>query len=76
MEPKASFRDSNAWAEGTKMPKGLRHKTGETFSWETSEVARWIASNPIMLQHLFDRLRWSGAIAFDQETGTWGGSGA
>ncbi len=38
-----------------------------------SEVAQWIASQPEVLQYLFNKARDRGLIVFDQDTGCWRG---
>ena len=62
-----------------RMP-ALRHKTGTTFDITESEVARWLCSQPSVMQRVFDMAAHaSGAdglpfIEFDPETQTWKGT--
>jgi hypothetical protein len=72
---RALFRESKAFGTGAEMPF-LVHKPGEDFDWRASEVFQWLATNPVMLQYLFDRLRESGAIVYDRKKGGWRGTGA
>lgn len=51
----------------------LRHKVGEVFDVEKSEVVAWALSRPEVKQFLFDKMRDSGRIKYDPSTGTWSG---
>lgn len=55
------------------MPPLIHSKKGETFNIAESEVAKWIASQPDIMQKIFDTARYHGVIEFDPETGTWQG---
>jgi hypothetical protein len=57
------------------MPAGLIHQYhGEPFTAERSEVLRWIAAQPTLLNYLLNKLRCTKAIVFDKETSTWRGA--
>ena len=43
------------------------------FRWEDSEVVDYIMSHPGFMANLFQQVRKSGAILFDQESKTWRG---
>lgn len=52
----------------------LRHQLpGEDFAWNKSEVIHWLSQQPEIQKALFDYYRATGAIVFDQKTGTWKG---
>jgi len=52
----------------------LRHSLpGHPFDIERSEVARWLCSQPGIMQYVFDAAKNAGTIAYDPETGTWRG---
>lgn len=75
---------SNKWINTSKhlnvcrtMPP-LKHKRGETFDINNSEVIKWLANHPEVLMYVFevingrDRKREQ-LIVFDREAGTWSG---
>jgi len=73
---KAQARDGR-FAVAKRMPP-LRHKVeDEPFDVRESEVARWLCSQPSIMQHVFDKARGGrggvGAIEYDAESGTWRG---
>ncbi|MCH4181384.1 MAG: hypothetical protein LKF44_08345 [Atopobiaceae bacterium] len=57
----------------------LRHKTGDEFDITRSEVARWLCSQPSVMQRVFDMAAHASGtdglpfIEFDPETRTWSG---
>lgn len=54
----------------------LRHQhPGQPFSWQTSDVARWLCTRPELPGLLFRLAHNAGAIRYDAETGTWRGRG-
>lgn len=58
----------------------LRHSApGEPFDIEDSEVARWLCSQPSIMQYVFDKVSSCGKgmrfIEYDPATGLWEGVG-
>lgn len=52
----------------------LRHKEiNMQFDIRKSEAAKWICSQPEVLQKIFDMARRKGLIEYDSETNTWKG---
>jgi len=54
------------------MPPLSHNPTGE-FSWDRSEVARWLLAQPGARALLFNLARNAGAISYDREAGKWVG---
>ena len=53
----------------------LRHTIpGTQYAIGLSNVARWIANQPEVLQKVFDMARQKGMIIYDKETGMWKGA--
>lgn len=57
----------------SKMPP-LRHSVGEVFDIEKSEVVRWVLEQPELKQWLFNKIKDTNRIAYDEATGTWRGA--
>lgn len=55
------------------MPQ-LRHSTGGEFNILKSEVAKWLASQPEVMQKIFDMANRKKFIVYDSETKTWKGA--
>lgn len=55
-----------------KMPP-LRHKVGEVFDIEKSEVVKWLMEQPNFKKWVFARIYGAGRIVYDAATGTWSG---
>ncbi len=52
----------------------LRHSVpGEEFTIEKSEALAWVLAQPCVKVWLWDRIRNTGRIEFDQATGRWRG---
>ena len=56
---------------GKQMPP-LYH-TGQDFWYSDSEVLKWIANQPTLLNFVKDQLRSAGYITYDATTGKWTG---
>lgn len=56
-----------------KMPR-LRHKVGEKFSVETSEVIKWLIAQPEIMSKVFNLASSHGVIIYDHNTGEWKGA--
>lgn len=60
--------------EGVKKMPPLRHTAEDgTFDVACSEAAKWIVSQPGVMQKIFDTARYRGVIEYDADTGTWQG---
>ena len=55
-----------------KMPP-LRHKIGDTFDIDSSEVVEWLLSLPEVKRKIFDFAKDHGIIVYDEHTKTWRG---
>lgn len=55
-----------------KMPP-LRHKVGDRFDVNSSEVIRWLMEQPEIRIKIFDMANQRGVIVYDAETKMWKG---
>ncbi len=55
------------------MPR-LRHKVGERFDINTSEVVKWLVSQPEIMDKIFIMANNHKVIVYDQNTGEWRGA--
>lgn len=55
------------------MPRLSHKKPNMQFDIRKSEVAKWICSQPEVLQKIFDMANRKGLIEYDSETNTWKG---
>lgn len=58
---------------GKKMPPLYHTLPGQDFWYSDSEVLKWIANQPILLNWVKDQLKTAGYITYDRETGKWTG---
>lgn len=56
-----------------KMPR-LRHTVNEHFDIHTSEVVKWLVSQPDIMQKVFNFARNNSVIVYDSDTGEWRGA--
>ena len=56
-----------------KMPR-LKHTVGSKFDIRTSEVVKWLVSQPDIMQKIFNFAMNCGVIVYDQNTGEWRGA--
>lgn len=57
----------------TKMPTLRNSMPGESFDICRSEAARWLCSQPGIMQYVFDKAKSNGLIEYDDITKTWQG---
>ncbi len=55
------------------MPR-LRHKVGDRFDINTSEVVKWLVSQPEIMDKIFIMANNHKVIVYDQNTGEWRGA--
>lgn len=58
---------------GRKMPPLYHTLPGQDFDYDKSEVLKWIASQPVMLNFVRDQLNSAGYISYNPDTGQWMG---
>lgn len=58
---------------GKKMPPLYHTLPGQDFWYSDSEVLKWIAKQPTLLNFVMDQLKTAGYITYDRETGKWTG---
>lgn len=58
---------------GKQMPPLYHTIPGQDFWYSESEVLKWIAKQPTLLNFVKDQLRSAGYIVYDSETGKWTG---
>lgn len=56
-----------------RMPPSYHTLPGQKFDIKKSEVIRWLIDQPEILNHLWDRLKFSGYVEYDPETRLWTG---
>lgn len=71
---KGSKRLARFAEAASSMPPLSHLKAGEPFSIERSEAARWLCSQPAIMQFVFDAAKERGLIEYDAETRAWRGS--
>jgi hypothetical protein len=57
---------------GRYMPP-LKHRVGPAYNVTDSEVAKWLCSQPSVMEYIFQRMNAAGYIVYNPETGTWSG---
>ena len=70
----AQKRQSHLLNVAKQMPPLYHTIPGHDYSVEDSQVIRWIVSQPELCQRMFNKLRDSGYIVYDRETGKWQGA--
>jgi len=55
------------------MPR-LRHKVGDKFDVNTSEVVKWLVSQPEIKSKIFNMAQSRQLIVYDPNTGEWRGA--
>lgn len=58
---------------GKKMPPLFHTLPGQDFWYSDSEVLKWIAEQPLLLDWLKNQLQSAGYITYDAITGKWTG---
>jgi hypothetical protein len=69
----SNFKKGKVYRCACQMPSGQRHQSGATYDVRSSEIVRWLVSQPVILQDLFNKVSKTGAIVFDPESRTWSG---
>lgn len=54
-------------------PLAHSSKADAPFDIRESEAARWLCSQPSIMQYVFDKASTNGLIEYDPVTGTWRG---
>lgn len=55
-----------------KMPR-LKHKVGNKFDVNTSEVIHWLVNQPEIMSKIFNMVQSRGLIVYDPDTREWKG---
>ncbi|NLU24131.1 MAG: hypothetical protein GXW99_05325 [Clostridiales bacterium] len=55
------------------MPPKRHSIPGQDFNIMSSEVMRWMLRSPIVWNYIWNNIKQSGAIVYDQDSGTWRG---
>ena len=55
------------------MPPLYRTLPGQSYAYKADEVFCWISQRPGLLNYLFDKLKESGDIFYDERIGKWQG---
>lgn len=58
---------------GKRMPPLYHTLPGQDFWYSESEVLKWIADQPLLLDWLREQLKSAGYITYDATTGKWTG---
>lgn len=56
------------------MPPLYHTLPGESFDYRKSEVLKWFAARPALIDYLFEQAKNKGEIIYDKETGKWQGA--
>ena len=56
-----------------KLPPSFHKKNNENFDIKKSEVIEWLINQPQILEFVWDNIKQSGDIVFNQKTGKWQG---
>lgn len=71
------FKKSNAMDQRLKcianMPPLYNKLPNESFSFEKSEVMKWLAQQPQLIEYLFSVISRKGFIKYNRETHKWQG---
>ena len=59
---------------GKQMPPLYHTLPGKDFLYSNSEVLKWIANQPVLLNWVKDQLKTAGYIVYNSETGQWKGA--
>ena len=64
---------SKKWSIAKQMPP-LKHSTpGQIYDIRNSEAAKWLCSQPDIMQIVFESVKDCNEITYDSDTGTWRG---
>lgn len=55
------------------MPPSYHTLPGQKFDIKKSEVVQWLVDQPEILNNLWNRLKQSGFVKYDSDTGLWTG---
>lgn len=55
------------------MPPLYHTLPGEEFNYRKSEVLKWLAARPALINYLYDQAKNKGEIIYDATTGKWQG---
>lgn len=54
------------------MPPLYHTRPGEKYYWKNSDVLKWLAARPALIEYLFETVK-NKEIFYDSETGRWQG---
>lgn len=67
------FKDSNLYQIVRRMPPLYHKLPGEDFDIRKSRIIWWLTKQPEMLEYVWNRIKQSGAVKYDPQTGKWQG---
>lgn len=56
----------------TEMPPLYHTQPGEIYNWKKSEVLKWLADRPALVEYIFETVK-NKEIIYNPETGKWQG---
>ena len=68
------FKNSKMYQVAKKMPPLYHKLPGKDFDVLKSQVVRWLMNQPEVLDYIWNKLKQSGAVVYDPESGRWKGS--
>ena len=69
-----NFTKSRLYQVARKMPPLYHKLPGEEFNLQKSRALWWLMKQSEVRLYIWDRLKQSGAIVYDRETGKWRGA--
>ncbi len=68
-----NFKNSNIFQVAKKMPPLYHKLPGKEFDVFKSQVIWWLTRQPEMLEYIWNKLKQSGAVRYDPQSGKWQG---
>ncbi len=67
------FKNSKLYETAKNMPPLYHKLPGEDFDIRKSRVLWWLLKQPELLEYVWNRIKQSGAVQYDPQTGKWQG---
>lgn len=67
------FKNSKLYEAAKSMPPLYHKLPGEDFDIRKSRVIWWLVKQPELLEYVWNRIKQSGAVKYDSQTGKWQG---
>lgn len=67
------FKNSKLYETAKSMPPLYHKLPSEDFDIRKSRVLWWLVKQPELLEYVWNRIKQSGAVKYDPQTGKWQG---